>query len=461
VIGVVCSLLHAEGIRAEDGFLTSGAPSSDEISQWAQELLNSKALRREAAYKRLTTLERDTLPSIAQRLKTLSRSRPKPDRVVRLLTAFRHAVGSRRADDIVDIAPGVLALLERDRSRDLLKVVEPLLLLRSLERIGTRDAGMEVVKLIGFDQGAWRNELRCVRSRMGLRLLPVLIEMRGHENAPVRRWAARGIRALGMNDPSVAVRIADHHLVAEILLAYTNPPDFGALPVIVSSMNSDKIEIRSAARKAISRFGNNAIWPLREAFEEATGKPAGREWNWERLLAELSSLHDRERMQKADEALEKGMAAFRESDFETMARNFDQILADYPEYKKRSEMAPGYAAMGQKYLRSDDLALAIRAYRRAIRLSPTHSDVSEWRAQLALVTSEQQLSSGVANLAGYQKVLHHDPKNEAAKTIIDRISGAWEMRQETARRWSKVGAVVLLSIFALGQFYRRANWGRS
>lgn len=155
------------------------------------------------------------------------------------------------------------------------------------------------------------------------------------------------------------------------------------------------------------------------------------------------------------------MAAFRASDFKSMSRHFDQILADYPEYEKRSEMAPGYAAMGQNCLGSDDLASAIRAYRRAIRLSPTHSAVSRWRAQLAFVTSEQQLSGGIANLAGYQKVLRDDPEHKAAKTIVDRISGAWEMRQETARRWSKVGAVVLLSIFALAQFYRRANWGRS
>ena len=250
VLGVVCSLFHAEAIRADNGYLTSGAPSSGEISQWARELLSSETAHREKAYKRLTTLERDTLPSIAQRLDELSRSRPKPDSVVRLLTAIRHAVGSRRADDIVDIAPGVLTLLEHDRSRTALKVVEPLLLLRSLERIGTRDSGKKVVKLFDFDQGSWRHELRCVRSRMGLKLLPVLIEMRGHENAAVRRWAARGVRALGMKDPSIAVRIADHHLVAELLLAYANPLDFGALPVIVSSMNSDRMEIRNAARQA-------------------------------------------------------------------------------------------------------------------------------------------------------------------------------------------------------------------
>jgi tetratricopeptide (TPR) repeat protein len=281
--------------------------------------------------------------------------------------------------------------------------------------------------------------------------------MRGHENSKVRRWAARGIRALGMKDPAVAVRIADHHLVAEILLAYANPLDFGALAVIVSSMSSDRMEIRNAARQAIARFGKNAIWPLREAFEEATGKRARRDWNWEQLLEKLNSLHDREREQRADNALDKGIAAFRASDFKSMARHFDRILADYPDYERRSEMGPGYAAMGQNYLSSDKLALALSAYRRAIRLSPTHSAVSDWRAQLAFITSEQQLSRGVANLQGYKKVLQHNPEHEPAKTIIDRISGAWEMRQETAKRWSKVGAVVLLSLFALGQFYRRSR----
>lgn len=457
VLGVVCSLFHAQVARADPGFLKSGAPSSVEISQWARDLVNAEAAQRERAYKRLTTLELDALPSIAKRIDELAHSRPKTDEVARLLAAIRHAVGSRRADDIVDIAPGVLTLLKHDRSRTALKVVEPLLLLRSLEGIGTREAGLEMVKLVGFDQGAWRHELTRVRSRMGLRLLPVLIEMRGHEDAKVRGWAASGIRALGMNDPSATVRIMDHHLVAEILLAYANPLDFSALPVIVSSMNSDWMEIRNAARQAITRFGKNAIWPLREAYEEATGKRASRDWTSEKLQKELEALYDDERKQKADDTLNKGIAALRALDLKTMARYFDQILADYPDYEKRSQMAPGYAAMGQKYLSADDLALAMRAYRRAIRLSPNHSAASKWRAQLAFIASEQQLSHGVANLEGYKKVLRHDPEHEAAKTVIDRISGAWELRQETAKRWSKIGAVVLLSLFALGQFYRRSK----
>ncbi|MBN1654775.1 MAG: hypothetical protein JXA30_13470 [Deltaproteobacteria bacterium] len=454
-VALACSHVIAKNVRADSGILTSGAPSASEISEWAQGLSESDAARREQAYRRLTTLELDALPSIAQRLDELSRSRPHPDKAIQALTAIRHAVGSRRADDAIDIAPGVMTLLERSRDRDTLRIVEPLLLLRSLERIGTREAGLEVVRFIALDRGAWSQELRCARSRMGMGLLPVLIEMRGHENAAVRRWAARGIRALGMQDPYVAVALADQHLVAEILKAYSKPLDFKALPVIVSSINSDQIEIRDVAREAIRRFGKNAIWQLRVAYEEATGDPADSVWDWQRVLKELSWFYDRKRIEEADSAFAKGLAAYRRSDFETMVSSFDWILASFPDFEKRSEMAPGYAAFGHNRLKADDLEKAQSAYRRALRLSPNSPAVTDWRAQIAFITAEQQLSRGIADIEGYEKALQHNPDHEAARMVIDRISGAWGMRREVARRWSKVGAVVLLTLFALGQLYRR------
>ena len=158
---------------------------------------------------------------------------------------------------------------------------------------------------------------------------------------------------------------------------------------------------------------------------------------------------------KADELLTKGLSSFVDGDLSTMKEQFDQTLFLLPGYSRRSEMAPGYAAYGRQRLEADDLEGAAASYRRALHLGPQASDASSWRSQLAFITAEQRLRSGVADLEGYREALDLDPGNAAAAEAADRLRGAWLERHRSYRRWARIGAVLLLGLFALGLLYRR------
>jgi tetratricopeptide (TPR) repeat protein len=279
--------------------------------------------------------------------------------------------------------------------------------------------------------------------------LPALLELRGHPALAVRCWAKQGIRSLGMEDPRVATALSDSHLVARVIQAYANPLDYKALPVITPFLNDERMEVREAARRAVGGFGKEAIWQLREAYLEATGKHAERSWAADRVARELYAVLDRPRIAEADRLLTRGLSAFVSGDLETMKQCFDQALTIHPGFEKRAEMAPGYAAFGEKLLEKDDLDPAAAAYSRALRLDPRAAEARTWRARLAFIRSEQRLHGGVVDIDGYQEALRLEPGNQAAATVLDRLGGAWLERQRTKKRWARIGAVVLLGLFSL------------
>lgn len=289
------------------------------------------------------------------------------------------------------------------------------------------------------------------RFLLGLNLdaLPALLELRGHPAPAVRRWAKQGIRSLGMEDPKVATALSDSHLVARVIQAYSNPLDYKALPVITPFLSDERMEVREAARRAMGGFGKEAIWQLREAYLEATGKHAERYWAADRVARELYAVLDRPRIEEADRLLTRGLSAFVSGDLKTTKQCFDQALTIHPGFEKRAEMAPGYAAFGEKLLGKDDLDGAAAAYGRALRLDPRAAEATTWRARLAFIRSEQRLQGGVVDIDGYQEALRLEPSNQAAAAVLDRLGGAWLERQRTKKRWSRVGSVVLLGLFSL------------
>jgi hypothetical protein len=285
--------------------------------------------------------------------------------------------------------------------------------------------------------------------RAGLHALPALLELRGHSSPSVRRWANRGVRLLKMGEPAKATALADSHLVSKVILAYSDPLDFKALPVIKRFLNDERMEVREAARQAMGRFGRNAIWQLREACLEATGKYADNSWAPDRVALELYAALDRPAIEQAGELLTRGLSAFVSGKLQTMKQCFDRALVIHPELERAPEMAPGYAALGAGLLEKDDLEGAAAAYSRALRLAPRSAKARTWRGQLAFIRSEQRLRGGVADLEGYQEALQLDPGNQAAATVVDRLGGAWLERLRAKKRAARFGAVVLLGLFAL------------
>lgn len=438
--------------------LTSTAGLSEgQLRQYAAMLGSADADTRKQAIDALGTLSADSLPAIERRLEKRTKLRLDADEAAAAMRAFRHAVGSRRADDEVDIAPGIIPVLATDRDEATVAMAEVLLLLRSLEGLQSREAGLLMALVVPLDGGLWRAEMRRVRARAGLWLLPAMIELRSHADPQVKAWAQYGVRALGMDTPKVALKQKDPHLQAEVVRAYAQPLDFSAMPALVRLVDADHAEVRQAARWVVARFGKNAIWQLREYYEEITGSRASHQWGHEHTARELYAALDRERIESADTALARGMQYLAAGELEAMRKELDHVLARAPKHPRRSELAAGYAALGEARLKADALQAAAAAYRRALRLAADGDPArAHYGAQLAFVQAEISLTRGVVDLDGYRRALALDPEHAAAGEALERLTGEQDREALHRRRLAAGGAIVLLLLFVFMLWRRPA-----
>ena len=435
------------------------ATSVAELAALAEGLGSEEEGAREAACEALGRLEEEALPAMRARVRSLRRPVVDPERAYDALRAFRHAVGSRRADDMVDIAPGVLPVLAERRDRVTLTMSERVLLLRSLERIGNPEAGRAIADLFALGFAPWRWEARRVVQRMGPRALPMLLEARGHADRAVRSWARRGVRDLGMSEPGAAIQQGDNTLLADVLRAYGQSRDMDAMQVVVSFVTHERLQVREAARWATERYGQNAIWQLRRQHRNATGSPADRSWGWRRTMEALYAADDARRLAPVRAELEAGLAAHASGDLTTLRAKLDEVLLRAPTLPQRAQMAPAYAELGADALARDDLPEALRLFRRAVRLDPHGARADRWRGQLAFIEAEQLLSRGVADVEGYRQALAHMPGHAGALSALDGLTGSPERRVESSRRWAFAIAALLLALAAILLLRRRRSDG--
>lgn len=443
----------AAGARADDrarGGLEGlqGLQGLDEagLQRVVAQLGSAQPEAREAAVSTLRALHEESLPAMARRIAALRRARPAIDATRAALTALRRATGSKSADDQVDIAAGVLPALRRERGSALLQTIEVVLYLRSLEQLQSIAAGGLLAELLLLDEpGVWDFELRLARQRAGLELLPTLVRLRSHESGRVRAFAQAGVRALGMDDPALATALPDARLAAAVVLAYGEPLDFAAMPTVVRLAGHDKLQVRQAARTTIARFGKNAVWRLRELYQEVAGRAPDRRWDASATAEKLYAALDAERTGETGALLAQGLQKFVDGDLEAMQRAFDRLLALEPGFARGDTLGPGYAALGALRLSQDRLEDARDAYARAVRLGPALPDANRHRAQLAFVDAEIALGYGVVDLDGYRRALALDPNHDAAAAALDRLSGLAQARARRNKRLA-AGATALLVI---------------
>lgn len=459
------SLAVAPAARAEPIQITALTPtkvvreasaSQSELARLAAQLGDRDEGTRMRAFDALTRLDRDALPAIRTRLKQLGSKRPPLDRVLTVMTDFREVQGVNRPDAPVDLAAGVLKVLaEGGPSAEKVAIAEPLLLLRSLEAMHTPEAAQVALDVFGLDDKAWHYESRRSLARFGPVMLPALVawETR-HDKRWVRRFCRWGIDELGLDSPGQAVAAMDVASLAALLRAYGEVLNFEAMPVIVSHVGDPRIPVRQAARWATEKFGRNAIWQIREAYLNATGKDADPEWSHGRALAELYEVHDAPKRERVRQALAQSQQALESGDESGARTVLDDALHRAPTEDAISEAAPAYAALGERALARDDLAQAARDYGRALRLAPAHAEAAKWRARASFVAAERRLASGVVDLPAYEHALALAPDDARAQSIVDVLTGKVAEREAHRRSLVAWAAVLLLGIAGLGLLRR-------
>ncbi len=445
--------------RAEDDLelAADDDPRLLRIERLAGELRSDDADVRARAYEALTTLDAEMLPAIRARIARLRRRRPDPARAFEVFNKVRRAAGSQRADDDVDIAPGALGVLGETRNDIALKIVEPLLLWRSLERIGSFEACRSMFPLIALDGDLWKWETRRVVQRMGNRMMAAAIAGRNDSDRQVRDWSVATMRRMGADDPGRAVHGLAHGELADVLRAYAMLRMQSAMAVIVSYVDSEQRDVRRAARWALSQYGSNAVWVLRTEYRNQIGEHPPRTWGYRRVAEALYSHVDEQRLAPIENALAAGARARESGDLETMRRHFDDVLTRAPEIEQAAMTAEGYAALGEARIAARRLAEAGPLYRRALRLAPEHEQASHWRAQIAFVEAELRFANGIFDVHAYRDVLTHDSDHEGAQAALAAVGEdpGGSILQRSARRFWALAAAVLFLLLGIGLLWQR------
>ncbi len=384
------------------------APSVD-LAALAEGLGADDPSTRAAAIEALSTLPEEAVPAIRARLEVLARSRPSAEEASQALTAIRRATGSRRADDLVDLAAGLAPALDADRSRAMLRVAEPLALLRSLERIGATPALRLVPDVLGLDGEPWRMEGRRVTIRLGDRVAAAAILARASSSAEGRLWASWSGERLGLGSPGAVAQRSSGSELAPILLAYAETRTLAAIPIIASFVDSDERLLREAAREALRAYGQNSVWVARETYQTRLGESADLAWGWERTLDELFSRLDAARAAHVHRALETASGALDRGDDAAALDALDAALLRSPDLAA-DEAALLYARLGA---RTPDREERDRLLRRALAIAPDAEAARSWRGRLEHDRAAALLERGVLDAAAFHRAAEASPDCEA------------------------------------------------
>src|SRR5262249_30133821 len=244
----------------------------------------------------------------------------------------------------------VAAAPQDEAWRDLARVLG---MSRMLSHIGSAPAVRELLAIYpGFGELLRVDVERQVKV-LGERAVAPLIELRRGENKNLRPWASKMLDVLGKTVPGEAVQTADNQVLADVLRAYGKTKDADAARVIVSFANSDRTQVREAAREAVTMLAENGTWQLRESYENLVGKKAPEDWTWDKVANELFAAYDRSRLSEVFNLMDEGLAAYKSGKLEAMANAFDRVLARAPGFERRREMIAGYLELAHSLKNSD------------------------------------------------------------------------------------------------------------
>ncbi|OJY21116.1 MAG: hypothetical protein BGO98_14190 [Myxococcales bacterium 68-20] len=394
---------------------------------------------RRAAAKSVASLGQDAVPVITKQLATQRKANTIA--VAAAVKAARDA--TRKSAESTDLCD---ALLEtKSEGGGYTPAVTTAVLLRALAHAGTTPALRQLIKVAGDHGNAFRPEVARHLKELGDKAVPALIETRKEPSSELRRWAASQLEGMGKRIAGDAVQTKDNQVLADVLRAFANVHDIDALAVILSFVNSDRIQVRAAARDALGQFGQDAVWKLREAYSNVMGKPAPDAWQATQIAKELFAAYDRLRLQEVYGLLDEGLAKEKEGKLDEAVAAFDKVLARQPMIDRRGEMVSAYVAYAEKASETDS-AKALAVYRKAARLWPESARIPHIEAEIAYLEGKELLARGIADVEPFQRALRLSPGHEKARAELARLEANVEDRQERIRAFAAAGAVVVVAL---------------
>ncbi|MBN1607336.1 MAG: hypothetical protein JW940_11930 [Polyangiaceae bacterium] len=409
---------------------------------------------RETAVTEIPEAGPDLVPAIDRQLSSIAESVDK-DEMKRLLETTRRKAREdirskmRAAGDGGQVVtPDYLLMLikyARPESLAWQQLVRLLGMSRMLVQIGGIRGARELVQVYVRFGEFLRVDTQLQIEKLGDYGVAALIEARRYPAAKIARWAERQLDTQGKAIAGEAIRTDDPEPLADILRALGRTRDPVAARIIISLANSERAQVREAARQAVVMLGDVAIWQLRDAFENVVGERPPRDWSWERTARELFARFDRLRLARVFAIFEEGLKARADGDLEKMRRAFAQVLARSPRFERAHEMASGlfeYASQADAAHRGD----AIDALRRAVRINTDRSLDPGINSLLLTLLAEERAEGGVADQTLLRRAIELDSSNRRAKSLLSRLE---RVDTEGERQWARYGAAGVASVTAL------------
>jgi len=451
------------------------ADAVGELSKLLTKLASANPKDREEAAAALAEQDESMLPAVAARLIDLRKSADR-DGMSTLLESARkearkdlkrgeaeesEAPADDRSDASKSLAAEEHALMDPNTTdwlryvlqapadtqafRDLVAV---LALSRTCVAIGTTASAREVINVYMYFGDLFRIDVQRQLGRMRDMALPALIEAQYHDSKMVRTWAKRRLDVMGRAIPSEAVRINDNQALADVLRAYGRAREVEAVRVIVSFANSDRLQVREAAREAIGQVGEPAHWQLRDAYEQLMGEKPARSWDWQRTARELFAVYDRARLQEVYTLMDQGLEHAKAGKPGEAVVLFDRVLARAPMFERRVEMVPTYLEHARS-IRTEDRVAAAAALRRALSIAPAGDHANAVRSELALIEAEELAAAGVLDVTLLDRAIQLDPSNERARAMRDQAKVEVQLAESSWRRYAAAVAIGVIALAAM------------
>lgn len=253
-------------------------------------------------------------------------------------------------------------------------------------------------------------------AKLGDHALPGLIEATRHQAPKIASWANRQLDALGKAIPGEAVQVEDPAVLADVLLAYGFTRDPDAARVVLSFANSERTQVRQAARAAIAAYGEVANWQIRDFYEDMLGKRPPREWPWDRTARELFAGLDEMRLEEVYLLYQGGLEALGRKDTAKAVEQFDAVLRLDPEFKPNEELVRAYLEYAEAAAPAPSEQVD-KALLTVMRLSG--DEAMRKRAESLLLTRQaaRYAEQNFADRSLLDRATELDPSNDRAREL--------------------------------------------
>lgn len=392
-------------------------------------LISESASERQAGLAALFEVDSSLLPAVREAVDSKARGANRAAMKQLLLNTrgkaraeLEKAMRARGEKGEVE-TPDYLAMMvshARPDSKNWRDLVEVLALSRICGHLGTTPAVRVLIHVfVRFE--FLRIDTQLQLKKLGEKALPALIETTRHEAVSVSNWAKRRLDFLGKAIASEVVQVEDPEVLADVLRAYGHTSDPDAARIVISFANSERAQVREAARQGVSLFGETAHWPLRDTYEQMVGRKPPREWSWDRTARELFREFDRIRLSELYGEYQRGLRSLDHGDMDKMKQAFDRVLARSPEFEPREQLVAGYLKYSQSELTKDRDAAALAA-QRVMRLASDEDDRQRAESVLLTVEALGLSEKHVADRALLRRALELDGGNETARSLLAELS---------------------------------------